>query len=368
MNGRKKASSKKEVEEAFLNPIGMGRIKDEVRGRICILFDDITRGTKVYELLGPLFKELRGRVDDVVFIAATGAHAPMDLEDHVRKLGKRVVENHPVFNHHPYDCCERVGVTSYGTPVILNKEYLSCDYRIGIGAVVPHIFMGFGGGGKIVLPGISHADTIVHNHRHIPREGSGIARYQGNPYLKDVEEALSFAPLDVKIDVLVNHRCDTVKVLVGRPMEVFKKGVSLAIDHYKTPFKKGDVVIANACFKVNEAPIAMGRAFECVKEGGDVVVVAHTPRGQIVHYLIGFFGKGIGGKLKRDPIFPEHVDRIIVLSPLKDLASEEYFTVRGRILWTTSWDETLELLREKFKDRAEVVIIPDGTVQYFSPG
>ena len=364
MNGRKKAASKSEIEKAFLNPIGMGRIRDGARGKVCILFDDITRGTKVYELLEPLFEELKGKVDDIVFIAATGAHAPMDLEDHVRKLGRKVVDSYPVFNHHPYDCCEKVGVTSYGTPVIINKEFLSCDYRIGIGAIVPHIFMGFGGGGKIVLPGISHVDTIVYNHKCIPKEGSGMAKYQGNPYLKDVEEALSFAPLDVKIDVLVNHRCDTVRVLVGRPMEVFKKGVSLAVDHYRTPLKKGDVVVANACFKVNEAPIAMGRAFECVREGGDVVVVAETSRGQIVHYLIGFFGIGIGGKLKREPIFPEHVGRIIVQSPIKDLASEEYFTLRGKILWTSSWEETLELLKEKFKDKADVVVIPDGTIQY----
>ena len=47
---------------------------------------------------------------------------------------------------------------------------MACDLKIGIGCIVPHAFSGFGGGGKIILPGVSHIDSIAYNHGTVVKE------------------------------------------------------------------------------------------------------------------------------------------------------------------------------------------------------
>jgi hypothetical protein len=46
----------------------------------------------------------------------------------------------------------------------LNREYLNADLRILTGFVEPHLFAGYSGGGKAVLPAIAGAAEIMANH------------------------------------------------------------------------------------------------------------------------------------------------------------------------------------------------------------
>ena len=52
------------------------------------------------------------------------------------------------------------GTTSRGNVVELNKFAMECDHRILVGGIVFHFLAGFGGGRKMVLPGISSRNTI----------------------------------------------------------------------------------------------------------------------------------------------------------------------------------------------------------------
>ena len=54
---------------------------------------------------------------------------------------------------------------TYNTKIFINEEVMKCDFKIAIGMVVPHPASGFGGGGKIIMPGVASFDTIEHNHR-----------------------------------------------------------------------------------------------------------------------------------------------------------------------------------------------------------
>src|SRR5438067_3901832 len=55
-------------------------------------------------------------------------------------------------------------MTHRGTDVWLNSAYLDADIRIVTGFVVPHLFAGYSGGGKAVLPAIAGAEAIMANH------------------------------------------------------------------------------------------------------------------------------------------------------------------------------------------------------------
>ena len=108
-------------------------------------------------------------------------HAALTLSDFTKKLGVEIVSRFPVYNHTPYENCSYVGTTSSGVPLYINDEVLSADLKIGIGSVLPHSFNGFGGGGKIILPGVAGMESIYRNHRAVLAAlragGKGMSRH-----------------------------------------------------------------------------------------------------------------------------------------------------------------------------------------------
>ena len=119
----------------------------------------------------------------------------------------------PVYNHNAFGNCTHVGKTkTYGTEVYVNEEVMKCDLKIAIGSVVPHPMNGFGGGGKIILPGVTSFETTRQNHESFyetarqPREHRivGMGIFEENPMRMDIEEAARLAGLDVMINCLIN--------------------------------------------------------------------------------------------------------------------------------------------------------------------
>ncbi|MFZ5596633.1 MAG: lactate racemase domain-containing protein [Bacillota bacterium] len=372
-----------QFRQAFASPIGAKTIRELAEGKseVCILFDDISRGTRVYEIVPYVLEELSlaGIKDEQIrFICSLGNHGAHTRPDFVKKLGEDVVARFPVFNHNPYENCRQLGNTSRGTPVSVNEEVMKCDLRIGIGCITPHPFNGFGGGGKILFPGVSGAETIMGNHVLSasalmgsglnPVEGMG--KFEDNVMRLEMEEVCRMAGLDLVVDALVNSRCQTVGLVVGHPIEAHYAGVKTAGEIYATRLVPGaDVVVANANFKACEAYIAMLMAITSLKvPDGDVVLINHTPMGQIPHYLLGGFGKFIGGKLwapERTKVIGHLARKIIIFSPHRNRADEEWFGGFGRPVWTDTWDGVMDQLKENHGPGTRVNVFTDGTIQYY---
>ena len=375
--GEKKRLGLKEMERAFSHPIGSPPIHELARGKkeVAILFDDMARPTPVSQIVPFVLKELgQAGIKDgqVRFIAALGAHGAHTAADFKKKLGGEVLDRFPVYNHHPFDFCTYLGKTNQGTPVSINREVMACDLKIGIGCIVPHAFSGFGGGGKIILPGVAHMDSITYNHGLIKAhpECVGPGKIDGNIPRLDIEEATRMAGLDVKIDAILNLRGEITSLFVGDPILEHHEGMKLAKEVYATaPAKNMDVAIVNAYSKPNENAIAPFIGIPSLKEeGGDLVIIANEPAGQVVHYLFGEFGRCGEGGLKLPQPLPTKVKRFIVLSPFKDHVGACFFGKVPSILWAKTWEEVLELLRAEWKEGAKVAVYPDGTIQYFKIG
>jgi nickel-dependent lactate racemase len=132
-----------EIKDAIANLIGSPPIRELARGKneVVIIFDDMTRVTRVAELVPLVLEELaEAGIPDkrIQFICATGAHMALDRLSFIKKLGEATLARFPVYNHNPFDNCTYVGTTSYGTDVYLNAEVMKCDFKIGIGSIVPH--------------------------------------------------------------------------------------------------------------------------------------------------------------------------------------------------------------------------------------
>ncbi|MBN1687422.1 MAG: DUF2088 domain-containing protein, partial [Spirochaetales bacterium] len=175
-----------EMRRAIQKPYGSPSLRELTKGakEVCILFDDLPKPTPTKEIVPFVLEELHaGGVKDehIRFLCAPGTHHPLIGPEIVAKLGSDIVEKYPVYNHSIWENLVYVGTTSRGTPVHVNREFASCDLRVAIGSIFPHGSAGFGGGGKIILPGVCGIETIDYHHKNM-REGAGMVVMEGNVF------------------------------------------------------------------------------------------------------------------------------------------------------------------------------------------
>jgi len=372
--------SEEGFRKAFASPIGTRPIRELARGKknVVILFDDMSRPTKVAEIVPFVLEELAEagvEEDNIQFICALGTHGALTAFEFAKKLGEDVIARYNVYNHNPYENCTYIGTTSRGTPVSLNAEFLAADLKIGIGAIVPHQSAGFGGGGKIILPGIASMETITYNHGPVRKRAketgvesnAGMGRYENNAQLMDIEETCRMSGLDVKIDAIVNIKCDTTALFVGEPIAQYYEGVKLAKQHYHTPVPEHpDVVIGNCNGKVNETLIGKIVAESLLPEsGGTLVMITNNPWGEVCHYLRRSFGNHIGGRGSQKPKVSPKARKFILQMPFKNKVSIDWLAPPESVNWARTWDEVMAMLEADYPDGASVAVIPDATMQYF---
>jgi nickel-dependent lactate racemase len=372
--------NKEAIRERINAPYGSKTLGEMARGKkqAGIVFDDITRGTPVQPIAEVVLEELHQagiRKDQIRFICATGLHGAHTVADFTNKLGPRIVAEYEVFNHNPYENCIPIGVTERGIEVKINKEFMMCDLRIGIGAITPHHFNGYSGGGKILCPGIAHIDTIQQNHATavnflVEKKlnlVAGMGKLENDGMRKEVEEIADMMDNFFKIDCLYNTYLKPVGIYAGNHRDAFYAGVPQAVRGYATnPAMNKEVVVVNANAKANEAAIATNMAVLGLRpEGGDIVLINFSKMGQMTHYLFGAFGTTIGGRMwgKIGRSRPQ-VRRIIYFSPYHSYTDLRWIGEREKITCITTWEDVMKELKSHGKGTA-CSVLADGTLEYF---
>ena len=375
MNGHaEKALSRDDFRERLVHPVGTRALNELAKGkRECVVIvDDLTRPTKADQIIPAVLEELhKGGLDDshIRFVMGLGAHHFMLLDDLAKKLGSDIPDRYCVFNHNVYENNLRLGETSFGTPVAINREVMECDLKVAIGGIMPHRTAGFGGGAKLILPGVASIETIEHNHAHV-RSGRGEGRINSNESRLDMEEAARMAGLDFIVNSIFNADRDSCELVCGDVVEAHRAGLKIARRNYLTRIvQEADVAVVNGYPMENEAYKVFSTTIESVKEGEDVVVLLHTPESSRGHYYNGRFGSNFGGRGWGPDVYlkkPWKMGRVIVVSPWHSLVDEWYFGVDSQ--WVKSWDQALNLLLEKQRARyrhskIRAAVYPYATLQ-----
>jgi nickel-dependent lactate racemase len=365
------------IKAALDKPIGTPTIRELARGKkdVVIIFDDQTRITRSALIVPFILEELAeaGITEkNMRFICGLGMHAAMTRFDFVKKLGADVVAKYRVYNHNPFGQCVYIGTTKlFQTPVYVNEEVALCDLKIAITGCVPHPNAGFGGGGKIVLPGITSFETTKWLHSKIknPSQGQGepqtdMGKIDHNRFREDIDQAAELAKIDFGISVIVNEWGDPAAIYAGALRAAHAEAVKEARTHYRTPRVAGkDVVIANTYAKVNEALIGLDAAVPAVStSGGDIVLVANAPEGQITHYLIGPFGRTTWAR-KASLGLPPNIRHLIVYSEYPHPGSS-WLAEDERVLYMAKWAEVVQFLKKSHGAGTRVAVFPDATNQY----
>jgi len=366
------------IRAALEKPIGAKPLAELAKGKkeAVIIFDDMSRVTRTYEIVPHVIRALHeGGVGDdhIRFVCALGCHGALTRVDFAKKLGEDIVARYPVYNHNPFGNCVAVGTTrTYRTEVYVNEEVMRCDIKVAIGGTVPHPLSGFGGGGKIILPGVTSFATTQHNHHETYHDmvdkrgklGQGI--FDENPMRFDIEEAAELAGLDFIINILFNKWGEPAAIFAGALKPAFAAAVAEAKKHYFTPrVMDRDISIANSFIKGNEASLGLGIAHRAIApKGGDLVLIANEPAGQVVHYLLGPFGENSFGPEHQTSFVPAYVNRVIIFTEYPDMAGRGWYAKSDKVFFMDRWEDVVRVLKSDYPGAASVAVFPNSEIQY----
>lgn len=295
---------------ALERPVGSRPLKDLIspKSRIAILIEDKTRASPKKIILRVLLEEL-ARIgvarENVSVIVALGTHAPLSPEEMAAVYGEDAVREYAFFNH---DCKASDLVTvaklKSGTPVKINRRVAEADFKIGLGSIFPHPMNGFGGGCKILFPGVADFDSILEHHlRYSFREGSCFGQVQGNVFHSEVCRLSKAAGLDFILNTVLDHNDGFYELVCGEPVEAQKAGIELCKSIVSRPFpKKADLTVISG-FPYSEGPQIMkplAPASMITRKGGVIVLVARCTFRLPEFYLAACerFRKKYEGRLK----------------------------------------------------------------------
>lgn len=361
-----------QVRQAVQHPIGTPRLRDMAAAgprMVAIAVDDISRPTPVADILPFVLEELAAiAADGIKIIVALGAHRPMIRQELEKKVGSATLRTFDVQQHHPYENLVDVGRSSRGTPVRLNRTFVEADLKIGIGCVLPHPYMGYGGGAKIVVPGLAGIDTLQANHQPAV---TGITGGLCNPDVdarKDIEEIALAAGLAFSCNAVVNGNRQIGGLFCGHPVHSHRSAAASCEAAYATsvPAAPYDVLCLNSYPKDTEL-LQAGNAFnvfrsagrELLAPGGTVVMTTACPTGRGYHSL-----HGPGMRLYRSPgVKPFLAGReIVVFSPhLNRRDFEVSFSPDYRFF--DDWIALAAYLAQKHLRGARVAVFPHAPLQ-----
>lgn len=354
---------------ALDHPVDAPLVEDLARGarRVAIAVEDITRPAAAGPVLDALLDRLaRAGIASaqVTVIVALGGHRPLSRESLLLKLGPRVMESCDVWNHHPYEDLVDLGTSRSGIPIRINRLFHEADLKLAVGSVVPHPYAGFGGGGKIVLPGVAGIETLEMNHRPAVTglSGAGLGVVDGNRARAEMEEIALAAGLRAVVNIVPGERREPLAHVYGHPVTAHREAVAFARRAFRVPLVPGaDACILNAYPKDSEL-LQVGNAFNAyrvvdpapVREGGTVIVTAACPHGRGHHSL-----HGPRMRLWREPVERAYLAgrELLIFAPTLAEADVRKSFWKG-YRHVRSWDEVRARLAGRHPEGGRMIVFP----------
>jgi len=373
-----------QIRDRIVNPVEGPPLNELARDKkqAVIVFDDMTRPTPIKEAAEIVLEILHGagmKEEQIRFIWALGSHGAYDLINARKKLGDYIVERYRVYNHDAFQSHQLtyVGRTPSGVDLWFNREFMRCDLKIGIGCVTPHVQVGFGGGAKLILPGVAGIDTINQYHKQLaidPGSG-GLGNFEKNILRREIDYAGDVVNLNFKIDCLLNRKGEIAELFSGNFKATHAAGAEAGKAHYGIDYMTGyDIAISNGYAKASESGICTLLAAMAVKKGeGTGVVIMDSPEGQVTHYVFRRWGADYGGSQYVDyqpgkRFVPHMMKKFIIFNPAPDPNCVDVICHHDDVVFAKTWEEVLALLQKDYPGPARVAVIPDGTMQFMRAG
>ncbi|MFO7851008.1 MAG: nickel-dependent lactate racemase [Bacteroidota bacterium] len=280
-------------------------IKPEINSAGIVVADK-TRTCEYYIYLPWLIEALKRiglNKDTIRFYIAYGIHPKQAEEESLSIYGNTYRQYE--FVHH--DCDEaaamtEMGRTARGTRVRVRRDIFEHDLLILFGAVSHHYFAGYGGGRKLLFPGLAERESINSNHKLFidfdnmklqPECRSGNLR--DNPVADDFYEIDSLMPGKIIITGIPGEKGNISQLMVGTSYEDFLSACKIYDKHYRKDSKiKYDNVIASAGgypkdINFIQTHKSLHNAASFVKDGGNLFLLGECRDGLGNDEFLEFF-------------------------------------------------------------------------------
>jgi nickel-dependent lactate racemase len=282
------------VRAAIETPIGSAALATVARGRrsAAIVVSDITRPVPNDVILPSMLEALEAAGmsrDAITIVIGTGLHRPSRPEERERILGREIVSQYRVVDHDARDRSTQTFLmtTARGVDVWVNTAYMEADLRILTGFVEPHLFAGYSGGGKAMLPGICGAESIMANHdaRMIGHPKATWCTTAGNPIFEEMRDvALKTSPA-FTLNVTLDESKRITGVFAGEMVVSHEAAIAQAERQAVRPISHlfDVVVVTNMGYPADlvlyQAVKGMSVAAQACAPGGAILLVAECREG-----------------------------------------------------------------------------------------
>ena len=264
---------------------------------VAIAVSDITRVWQHNELTLPILIDHLNEAgiadEDITVIIAVGAHRQNTEEELAELCTREICKRVRVVNHNAWDTDNMVyyGKTSRGTEVSFNRIVAEADRVILTGGVIYHYMVGYGGGRKSIMPGVSSLKTIQQSHMWAMGKCLGDGsnplaanmETAGNPSHEDMMEVAAFLKADFIINVVPNLDGDITGIFTGNWISAWQKATKLVEKIFGVAIEEqADIVIASAGgypkdINLYQSQKTIDNAVYAMKKGGVAIILAACP-------------------------------------------------------------------------------------------
>jgi nickel-dependent lactate racemase len=279
------------IEEALEHPIDARKLEEQLQpdDRVLILVDDITRPTPAHKVLPPILQRIHGvgiPVEAVTLFMAIGTHRVMTEAELRAKLGDEVRERYRIVNREYRDGdFVDLGRTESGTPIFVDREVMAADVKLAVGNIVPHISAGWGGGSKMILPGVcSHKTSdMMHLMACLVQPVLEVIGTRDNKPRAEMDAIAERAGLDFIVNTVMDKNKNLLGVFAGHFVEAHRAACALAEQTMVVPIPaQADILIVSAhpCHVDYWQGIkAYAYAHRGVREGGVMILLLDGSEG-----------------------------------------------------------------------------------------
>jgi nickel-dependent lactate racemase len=380
-----------EIKRALDQPIGSPRIEELARPgmEVVLLFDDLERPTPAHLALPEMMNRLnRGGIPDerITAICALGTHRIPTIEQLEGKMGKEAFSRLQgrIFSHDPNASDNvTIGKTHRGTLVEVNRYVAFSDLIIGVGECMPHPIAGFGGGCKILMPGVcSYRSVADHHFTWMRHRNSKVNMMDGNSFYEEIVDAGRLSRLSFKLDFIINEKKEVVRAFAGDPVKEHREASHYSASLYSVPLPKLADVTITAAFPLEvgvQSTKALTMAGFCTRSGGAIIWVAPQKEAGPIMPLVkemgspesagDFHRRLIEGNLPdhlrsfgisyimQVVYFKELAEKFTVLHVTGGLSPEQVKTMK--FSYSSTLQEAINQVSEKIP-KADVAIFPSG--------
>jgi nickel-dependent lactate racemase len=291
----KYAQPMSDAEAAFraacCQPTGRRPLREIVRptDRVVIVTSDGTRAVPNRKLIPWILSELPVPVSQVTVLLGNGSHranTPVEIE---AMFGADLVQRVRIVNHDAFDPAQNVfvGTTRAGGKGALDRVYVEADRRIVVGFIEPHLFAGFSGGAKGIVPAVASIETILHIHGFdlIAHPLSTWGIVDENPIRRELEEMVGFCPPDLMVNVTLNSAKEITGMFVGHYIEAHRVGCAQskreAMQAVRQPFRI--VITSNSGYPLDQnlyqTVKGISAAAQITQPGGSILIASECSDG-----------------------------------------------------------------------------------------